>query len=89
MTDNKCNKLNVLVNIHSTCWQNSILTMLWLSRTTYKIICPYVVDKNVDKNVEKDTQIPTICKENVEIKDKVDKKTYLPKKYTNKQLLQV
>jgi hypothetical protein len=71
----ECNKLNVLVNIHATCWQNSILTMLWLSRTTYKKICPYVVDKM--------TGTSTICESKDNQKLFLDKKTYLPEKYDN------
>ena len=71
----ECNKLNVLVNIHATCWQNSILTMLWLSRTTYKKICPYVVDKMKGAS--------TICESKDNQKLFLDKKTYLPEKYDN------
>ena len=74
MSTNKCNelnKLNLLINLHSTCWQNSILTMLWLSNTTYEKICSYV----------KVNEKPSICEGVNIVKRDVDKKPYLPKKY--------
>jgi hypothetical protein len=74
MSTNKCNelnKLNLLINLHSTCWQNSILTMLWLSKTTYKKICSYVEVK----------EKPSICEGVDIVKHDVDKKPYLPEKY--------
>jgi hypothetical protein len=74
MSTNKCNELNelnLLINLHSTCWQNSILTMLWLSNTTYKKICSYV----------KVNEKPFICEGVDIVKHDVDKKPYLPEKY--------
>jgi hypothetical protein len=74
MSNNKCNELNelnLLINLHSTCWQNSILTMLWLSNTTYKKICSYV----------KVNEKPFICEGVDIVKRDVDKKPYLPEKY--------